>query len=248
MGHGTVPFSHNPRQAAVVTECGQCCLVTAIPGSGKTKTVIDKIVHLLRGHERGLWCAPKRVIAVTFTKEAGKELTARTEASVGEEALERLQTGTFHGLLLAALKRVGSELAHRRIGSAGQTEQYRERALRAKSPTFRRAKSLDDKARLRSLFERARCVVDDPYGIVEANRAGRNASFGHELRDAVEHYKKLMKDHGLLDFSMIMEESLAYLRSKTGADIARTKHYTERRTQQLAEGTELTHAEELTDG
>lgn len=247
MDHATRYFSHNPRQAAVVAEYGQCCLVTAIPGSGKTKTVTDKIVHLLRGHERGLWRTPKRVMAVTFTSEAGQELTERATAAAGADALERLQTGTFHGLLLAALKRIGSEVTHRRIATAGQTEQYRERALNAKSEWFRKARALEEKAQHYALFERARCVVTDPYGIEEAEREGKNSSAERQLKDAVEHYKKLMKENRLMDFAMIMEESLAYLRSSTGEEVERTPSYLNQRAQELAQGTAPSHSEELTD-
>ncbi len=83
----------NPQQRAAVEYLGGPELVIAGAGSGKTRVLTYKIVHLLaNGYE------PWRILALTFTNKAAKEMRERIETLTGAKTASRLWMGTFHSI------------------------------------------------------------------------------------------------------------------------------------------------------
>lgn len=95
----------NHEQLAVVQNGDGPCLVLAGAGSGKTRTIIYRLAHLL---EKGV--DPKNICLVTFTNKAAKEMTSRAEALLGYKP-QGMIAGTFHHLANYLLRHYG-----RRIG------------------------------------------------------------------------------------------------------------------------------------
>lgn len=92
------------QREAVVYKDGPS-LVIAGAGSGKTRVLTYKIVDLLRcGYE------PYRILALTFTNKAAKEMKERITAIVGEKVSSKLWMGTFHSIFLRILRRHTEEL------------------------------------------------------------------------------------------------------------------------------------------
>ena len=68
--------------------------VVAGPGTGKTKTLTARILHLL-----GQGAAPGEITAVTFTRRAAGEMEERLAAALGgKSALRGLTVATFHAI------------------------------------------------------------------------------------------------------------------------------------------------------
>ena len=84
----------NPAQRAAVEHFGAPLLVVAGAGSGKTRVITEKIIHLVRA--RGL--APEKIAAITFTNKAAKEMRERVTARLGGDLAKRVSISTFHAL------------------------------------------------------------------------------------------------------------------------------------------------------
>jgi len=89
----------NPAQRAAVEYCDGPSLVIAGAGSGKTRVLTYKIVHLL---QKGM--APWAILALTFTNKAAGEMKERITRLVGEESGRRLWMGTFHSIFARILR------------------------------------------------------------------------------------------------------------------------------------------------
>ena len=90
----------NEQQRAAVEYCDGPQLVIAGAGSGKTRVLTYKIVHLLhQGYE------PWRIMALTFTNKAAREMRERIEPIAGPEVAAQLWMGTFHSIFSRLLRR-----------------------------------------------------------------------------------------------------------------------------------------------
>lgn len=96
----------NDRQLEAVTVAGRAIAVVAGPGTGKTKTLISRILYLLK--ERNV--KPSEITAVTFTKKAAGEMQERLLKELGgKRTVNRMRIGTFHGICHELLKEAGLE-------------------------------------------------------------------------------------------------------------------------------------------
>ena len=91
----------NPAQRAAVEALDGPVLMLAGAGTGKTKALTARIVHLLnRGRAR-----PHEILAVTFTNKAAREMKLRVGRILGEGAEGMAWMGTFHSISVKILRR-----------------------------------------------------------------------------------------------------------------------------------------------
>lgn len=102
---GATPQSKaNPQQLEAIFATDGPVLIIAGPGSGKTFTLVERIVYLIT--QKGV--APESLFVVTFTDKAARELTTRisnrlTDLSI-EFNLNEMYLGTFHSICLRLLE------------------------------------------------------------------------------------------------------------------------------------------------
>jgi superfamily I DNA/RNA helicase len=89
----------NPDQRAAVLATEGPLLVLAGAGSGKTRVITHRVVHLL---ERGV--PPGSIVALSFTNKAADEMRERLQKMVGKQTADALVLATFHSLGAAMMR------------------------------------------------------------------------------------------------------------------------------------------------
>ncbi|MDA1279129.1 MAG: UvrD-helicase domain-containing protein [Chloroflexi bacterium] len=93
------------RQREAVTHTDGPLLIVAGPGSGKTRVMAHRVAYLIA--EKGV--RPWKILAVTFTNKAARELRERCERLVGPGS-DELQVRTFHGFCSRVLRSDGEHV------------------------------------------------------------------------------------------------------------------------------------------
>ena len=84
----------NPAQREAVLHTEGPLLIVAGAGAGKTKTLTERIVHII-----GKGIAPHNILAITFTNKAANEMRERVALALEKRRIEETPTvTTFHRL------------------------------------------------------------------------------------------------------------------------------------------------------
>ncbi|MBW3590897.1 MAG: ATP-dependent helicase [Actinobacteria bacterium] len=93
------PVVLTPEQLRAVTYDGGNLLIVAGAGTGKTATLTARLAHLVAGG-----VPAERILMLTFSRRAARELLARAEQAAGE-AVSGAWGGTFHAVANRLLRR-----------------------------------------------------------------------------------------------------------------------------------------------
>lgn len=91
-----------PEQLRAAESKNSIVAVIAVPGSGKTKTMMERIGILVNKH--GI--SPENILGLTFTKNAAEEMKHRLVEVLGDRS-ERVHLSTIHSFCYYLLKREG---------------------------------------------------------------------------------------------------------------------------------------------
>lgn len=97
----------NAEQCAAATADGGPMLVLAAAGTGKTRTLVHRVAYLI-----GNGVPAERILLLTFTNRAAREMTERAEDLIGP-GVGGIWSGTFHSICAKLLRRYGSFLGYR---------------------------------------------------------------------------------------------------------------------------------------
>ena len=91
----------NPRQLEAITHHEGPLQVVAGPGTGKTRVITDRVVHLTT--QRGI--KPDRILALTFTEKAAEEMAGRIRGALTKAGVKGAPTiSTFHAFCLNVIE------------------------------------------------------------------------------------------------------------------------------------------------
>lgn len=96
--------SSSPEQQSVILTTEQPLLVIAGPGAGKTKTLVDRVIHLVAD----LNVPASNIMVATFTEKAAKELVSRISSLAHKLGItidiSDMYIGTLHSIFLNILE------------------------------------------------------------------------------------------------------------------------------------------------
>ena len=92
------------QQRTIVEHPGGPLLVLACPGSGKTRCITERIIHLLDSGVKS-----NSILAVTFTNKAANEMRERVE----QKGYEGILMCTFHSFCVKILRKCGKLLGYK---------------------------------------------------------------------------------------------------------------------------------------
>ena len=183
----------NPQQQKAVTASDGPVLVLAGPGSGKTRVLTHRVAWLVLE----LDIAPWRIMAVTFTNKAAREMRERLEHLLGPSRARSLTLGTFHATCARILRRESEAAGIPRdyaIFDADDQLRLVKQALRDLN--------LDDKRyrprAVHSAISRAKNELIPP----EAYSTG--SYYGEVVKRIYERYQALLAANNGLDFDDLL--------------------------------------------
>ena len=188
----------NPPQLAAVLHGDGAVLILAGPGSGKTRVITHRIAHLVRDER----IAPWRILAVTFTNKAAKEMRERAGRMLGEDA-GSLHMGTFHAMCARWLRADGDEIGISRnfvIYDDGDQTGLMKRVLDDIHVDPRRFSPRS----VLSAISNAKSELIVP----EAFAAGVKDYFGEVVARAYKEYARVLRANSALDFDDLLLEAV----------------------------------------
>src|SRR3984893_17650827 len=188
---------NEPQKRAVTTTEGPV-LILAGPGSGKTRVITHRIAYLVR-HEN---ISPWRILAVTFTNKAAKEMRERLEKLVGINESKEMTIGTFHAICARVLRMEADHLAPLGLNKSFVILDTDDQATLIKQAI--KELNLDDKqyrpATMQGLISRAKNDL-----LIPAQMAEQAAKYIEEVAARVyKVYQKLLRANNSVDFDDLL--------------------------------------------
>ncbi|MFM8586926.1 MAG: ATP-dependent helicase [Bacteroidota bacterium] len=97
----------NPQQREAVLHRDGPLMIIAGAGSGKTKVLTTRIAHLMANG-----VDPFRILALTFTNKAAREMKERIESMLGNRESNNLYIGTFHSVFARILRAEATRIGY----------------------------------------------------------------------------------------------------------------------------------------
>lgn len=190
----------NPEQFEAVQHPAGPLMVFAGAGSGKTRVITTRIARLI---EEGV--PPYRILAVTFTNKAAKEMRSRVEEMVGPKAKD-LWMGTFHSVCARLLRIEGKA-----IGLPSNFVVYDDNDQMSLIKDLLKRKGMDDKSiqprAVLSEISRAKEKLVGPKAY-EEQAAGY---FERIVASIYPEYNQALANANALDFDDILLKSVRLL-------------------------------------
>lgn len=181
----------NAKQRQAVIAPRQPILMLAGPGTGKTRTLIARILYNIENHH----IPPEQILALTFSNKAATEIKQRLYTILPGKA-ERIRSGTFHSICVDILRKYPDEAGLQRHFSICD-DTYQTRLL------------------THLLKERIRENPEKKVrGILLAfsNFALKNKPLPAFSNTIYELYQKHLLKHNLVDFNQILVKTLQLFR------------------------------------
>ncbi|MCP3961766.1 MAG: UvrD-helicase domain-containing protein [bacterium] len=202
-------LSLDPSQRAAAEHTGSPLLLEAGPGTGKTRTLVARIVRLI---ESGV--DPVSILALTFSNKAAREITDRV-ADVLPRQAPVIWTGTFHSFGLEILRkhhpRVSAEGEVRILDRSDAIELLEEMlpvlGLKHHQNLYEPALQLKE---MLAAISRAKDEMTGPEEYQTLARAMQAAARDHEAQERAEKALEVAKVYDVYQRTLALKEAVDF--------------------------------------
>lgn len=194
-------------------------LVVAGAGTGKTTTIINRIIFLMENNKTD----PSRILALTFTNKSAKDLVSKIDAETNNG--EMINASTFHSFCIQIIKQIPKSFGYN-SGSPLIIDEAGQRALMSDSLS-----SIVDKFEKDGVIqEEDKALIPKPNQIISYYSYARNSimNFKEYLFDnitensdvidilsaTIELYEKQKAEYSYADFDDLLNRFVETLESK----------------------------------
>jgi DNA helicase-2/ATP-dependent DNA helicase PcrA len=194
----------NPAQREAVTHGDGPILVLAGAGSGKTRVLTYRIAYLIAGRRVPPW----KILAVTFTNKAAREMKGRVESILGGDLGTTLTT--FHSWCARFLSREAERLGYSRDYTIYDDDDQIRAVKRAMEELQIDAKRFNPNAVLTHISRaKNKLVSNDDFAKQTLDY------FGSHVSKVYDRYEGLLRASGAMDFDDLLFNAVRVLRRDT---------------------------------
>ncbi len=198
----------NPEQCAAATAGNGPLLVLAAAGTGKTRTLVHRVAYLI---EQGV--PPERILLLTFTNRAAREMLERAEKVVGEAA-QSIWSGTFHSICARFLRRYGTTLGYSPGFQIIDEDDQKKLLADIIKSTVADPKDFPKKEVVAKMISEA-MNEQKPVGYIASRWQTKAAGFTpEEIEKVAEKYDARKRELGAMDFDDLLVNGLKLLKEK----------------------------------
>jgi DNA helicase-2/ATP-dependent DNA helicase PcrA len=183
----------NPEQAEAASHVAGPLLVFAGAGSGKTRVITYRIANLVAIHRVPPW----RILAVTFTNKAAREMQERLVGLLGEDVARDLWVGTFHATCARLLRRHGDA-----VGLSRSFTIYDSTDQKAVIKRVMRDLGIDEQRYKASAVLHA--ILENKQVGVEPERMERRSYVDDVIQKIYVEYNKYLRAANAVDFEDLL--------------------------------------------
>jgi DNA helicase-2/ATP-dependent DNA helicase PcrA len=184
-----VADSLNKEQTVAVEIKEGPVLVSAPPGSGKSRIIVHRVANLI---ESGT--DPNKIMVATFTRKAAAELKDRVRNLIGSDSIN-ITCGTFHSICLNLLKNISEKDIN--IADDLTARNIMSKILAKEGLNVKTKDIMLDISYLKSW------MIRPPEAMLKSNTA-----FEKKMASVYAQYEKYLTQNNILDFDNILLETL----------------------------------------
>lgn len=182
----------NMEQQEVVNNWNDNILLTAIPGSGKTRTIVQKIIESLQNRDDN-----RLIVAITYTNRAADEMLERINESV--EQTERLFIGTIHSFCYEYIFKPNIDKTN-----------YFTKKHKIISPDYQ-VELLKKISKNKILSKEEKQLINFGRLNTKINSDGNFYPMSKILMEILDEYYHMIKNNNLLNFDLLLFQSYKIL-------------------------------------
>jgi len=186
----------NPAQKEAVEAINGPVLILAGPGSGKTRVITHRVAYLIK--VTGV--SPRRIMAVTFTNKAAREMEERLE-KLASASVQNITLGTFHAICARILRTDGLAMGIDKKFVIYDDDDQIALIKRSLQDLALDPKQFAPRA-LQSVISNAKSQMLGPGDL------GGKSYFEEVTRRVYERYERLLGDSSALDFDDLLMKTV----------------------------------------